>query len=117
MEQDGHAKDSLHVRPVSSQLILSRLILSRTWKDESDYCLNVGPYKYINLQGFSLFTMFFLYFCGFAGGSFLMQNYGYTFKDVLQVFIQIYRDNVLRNKLILVVRAASHCMVKLANPI
>jgi hypothetical protein len=36
-------------------------------------------------QGFSLFTMFFLYFCGFAGGSYLMQHHGYTFKDVLQV--------------------------------
>jgi hypothetical protein len=31
-------------------------------------------------QGFSMFTMFFLYFCGFAGGAYLMRNYGYTFQ-------------------------------------
>eukprot|EP00960_Hanusia_phi_P060532 764532-Hanusia_phi.AAC.1 len=36
-------------------------------------------------QGFSLFTVFFLYYCGFAGGAYLMKHEGYTFVDVLQV--------------------------------
>ncbi|EKX53578.1 hypothetical protein GUITHDRAFT_100562 [Guillardia theta CCMP2712] len=40
-------------------------------------------------QGFSLFTMFFLYYCGFAGGAYLMDHHGYTFKDVLQVFFSV----------------------------
>ena len=40
-------------------------------------------------QGFSLFTMFFLYFCGFAGGAFMMRNHGYTFEDVMTVFFSI----------------------------
>mmetsp|Transcript_17079 Transcript_17079/g.46908 ORF Transcript_17079/g.46908 Transcript_17079/m.46908 type:complete len:185 (-) Transcript_17079:549-1103(-) len=40
-------------------------------------------------QGFSLFTMFFLYYCGFAGGAYLMDHNGYTFKDVIQVFFSI----------------------------
>jgi len=40
-------------------------------------------------QGFSLFAMFFLYFCGFAGGAFMMRNHGYTFEDVMTVFFSI----------------------------
>ncbi|EKX31804.1 hypothetical protein GUITHDRAFT_122008 [Guillardia theta CCMP2712] len=40
-------------------------------------------------QGFSLFTVFFLYYCGFAGGAYLMKHEGYSFKDVLQVFFTV----------------------------
>jgi len=40
-------------------------------------------------QGFSLFAMFFLYFCGFAGGAFMMRNYDYTFEDVMTVFFSV----------------------------
>ena len=39
---------------------------------------------FLEMQGFSVFATFFLYFCGFAGGSFLMQHNDYSFKDVLQ---------------------------------
>ena len=28
--------------------------------------------------------MFFLYFCGFAGGAYLMEHENYSFKDVMQ---------------------------------
>jgi hypothetical protein len=38
--------------------------------------------------------MFFLYFCGFAGGSYLMQHHGYTFKDVLQVCLTCNKNRV-----------------------
>ena len=41
----------------------------------------------LNFQGFSLFTTFFLYFVGFAAGSYLMNHYGYNFIDVMQVCI------------------------------
>lgn len=40
-------------------------------------------------QGFSLFTMFFLYFCGFAGGAYMMRHHGYTFEDVMMVFFSV----------------------------
>ena len=40
-------------------------------------------------QGFSLFTVFFLYYCGFAGGAYLMKHEGYSFKDVLQVMMRM----------------------------
>ncbi|KAJ1487371.1 P-loop containing nucleoside triphosphate hydrolase protein [Baffinella frigidus] len=40
-------------------------------------------------DGLSLFATFFIYFVGFAFGAYLMKNGGYTFDDVLKVFLMI----------------------------
>lgn len=36
-------------------------------------------------QGIALFSMYFLYFCGYAGGAYLIRTQGYAFDDVMQV--------------------------------